>query len=466
MDRQDRVDTPQDSSTLHNASARVLSFFTKIYPGEIKLTISLFATVFLLLTAYYLAKPVRESWLAVSVIADLSKIEVKAYSGFLQSVVLMALIPLYSFLFDRLPRGKLLVGVNLFFICLFPVFWVLRPDYLVNQIPYSGVIFYIWIGIFAVSVVAQFWAFAADLYNEMDGKRLFPLIALGASSGAVIGSSIANFLVKDMGMNSYTMLLLAPLPMLLATALIYRIDRQESAAQRQPVLNDDPPGEDSRSALRIILGNRYLLAIALFVFLLNWVTSNGENILFAAVQESIASSYDFSVMSAEEIKRVTQQSTTTFYSRIYFWVNLIGMLLQAFVVSRLLLYGGVAGVLLIPPFVSLAGYGVMSTVGNIGMLTVAKTAENATNYSVTNTARHILWLPVARESLYKAKAAIDTMCVRFADGLAAITVIIGTRFFDASLRDFFIVNIVLILLWLLIAILILRERRQWNTVAT
>jgi AAA family ATP:ADP antiporter len=456
------VNNTQGSRALHDAGIRFLSFFTKIYPCEIKLTITLFSSVFLLLTAYYLAKPVRESWLAVSVIADLSKLEVKAYSGCLQSVVLMALIPLYGYFFDRMPRGKLLVWVNVIFIMLFPVFWLLRPGYLMDQMPYAGVIFYIWIGIFAVSVLAQFWAFAADLYNEMDGKRLFPLIALGASSGAVIGSMVANLLVKNMAMDSYSMLLVAPLPLLLATALIYYVDREETAAEHEHLSGDDPPQEDPRSAIRIILGNRYLIRIALFVFLLNWVTTNGENILFAAVQDSIANSYDFAAMAVEEKNRIVQDETTNFYSRIYFWVNLIGMLLQAFVVSRLLLYGGIAGVLLIPPFVSLAGYGVMSTGGNIGMLTVAKTAENATNYSVTNTARHILWLPVARESLYKAKAAIDTLCVRLADGLAAITVIVGSRFFHASITHFFILNIALILIWLLIAVMILQERRQWN----
>ncbi len=448
---------------IQTAGVKFLSFFTKIYPGEIRLTITLFTTVFLMLTAYYLAKPVRESWLAVSVIADLSKIEIKAYSGFLQSIVLMALIPVYAHLYDRVPRGKLLIGVNFFFILLFPVFWLLRPGFLAEQIPFAGVVFYVWIGIFAVSVVAQFWAFAADLYDESDGKRLFPLIALGASSGAVIGSWLTNYLVKDLALGSYSMLLLAPVPLLIASWLIYVVDRRETQQGHEHLAADDEPDEDPRNAFRIIMSSRYLLLIATFVFLLNWVTTNGENILFAAVQESIANSYDFANMSAEEASRIQQDETATFYSKIYFWVNLIGMLLQAFVVSRLLFYGGIAGVLLIPPFVSLAGYGAMTAGGGgVGLLTVAKTAENATNYSVTNTARHILWLPVAREALYKAKAAIDTMCVRFADGLAAVTVIIGTRFLGATTMEFFLLNIVIILMWLIVAVLILKERRKWE----
>ena len=142
------------------------------------------------------------------------------------------------------------------------------------------------------------------------------------------------------------------------------------------------------------------------------------------------------------------------------------MLLQAFVVSRLLKYGGIAGVLLIPPFVSMASYGTMSTTGGLGALTLAKTAENATNYSVANTARHILWLPVARESLYKAKTAIDTTCVRSADALAAVTVIIGTRFLQINVKGFFMLNLFLIVIWFFVALLILKERRGWDNLAS
>jgi len=134
--------------------------------NSVRLALALFSIVFFMLMAYYIGKPVRDSWLAVSVINGLSKIEVKAFSGFLQSLTLITLIPFYSKLYDKLPRGKLLVYVNLFFIICFPLFWLIRPGILGAISPYCGVAFYIWIGIFAVAVVAQFWTFAADIYDE------------------------------------------------------------------------------------------------------------------------------------------------------------------------------------------------------------------------------------------------------------------------------------------------------------
>ena len=195
--------------------------------------------------------------------------------------------------------------------------------------------------------------------------------------------------------------------------------------------------------------------------MLNWIVTNGENILFAAVQDNIAQ-MDVSGLTPKEVQAFVGRETTQFYSQIYFWVNLIGLLLQAFVVSRLLKFGGLAGILLVPPVVSLASTGTMSTAGSLATFTAAKTAENATNHSVANTARNILWLPVPKAALYKAKTAVDTVCVRLADALAAATVISCTRFSTLSVKNFLLINLVLIVVWFIVALLILQERRRWD----
>jgi AAA family ATP:ADP antiporter len=96
----------------------------------------------------------------------------------------------------------------------------------------------------------------------------------------------------------------------------------------------------------------------------------------------------------------------------------------------------------------------------LSVVTAAKTAENGTNYSINNTARQILWLPTSREMIYKAKAAIDTVCVRLGDGLAALTVLIGTRVMNVEVDSFILFNMVLIGLWLLFALLVVKEHRR------
>lgn len=431
----------------------MLNLITEVRPGEAAPAILLFCNIFLVLCAYYFIKPVREGWLSVSVVAGLSKLEIKAYSSFAQTLLLLAVIPYYARLTSRWARRDLISRVGLFFAMNLLLFWLLHPGFLFERIPYLGVIFYIWIGIFAVTLVAQFWSFAADLYGEERGRRLFPLIALGGGSGAVVGSWLGELLIKGLSLETFHLLLLACIPLLVALALARWVDRHgvsENHAGAEKQVHAAAP--DNAAAYGLILRTRYLRLTALMVFAMFWVMTNGENILFALVQRALeAEGADAAA---------TKAGTTTFYGNLYFWVNLTGLLLQAFLVSRLQRWGGFRALMLTPPLVSLAGYGAMTTQSAMAVVTAAKTAENGTNYSINNTARQVLWLPTTREMIYKAKAAIDTLCVRFGDGLAALTVLLGTRVWKVEVSDFILFNMALIGLWLVLAVLVVQEHQR------
>jgi ATP:ADP antiporter, AAA family len=86
-----------------------------------------------------------------------------------------------------------------------------------------------------------------------------------------------------------------------------------------------------------------------------------------------------------------------------------------------------------------------------------KITENATDYSVMNTARQLVWLPTSRDEKYKAKQAIDTFFVRAGDVLVAGLVFAGTHWLALSVRGFALANVGLIVAWLTIAFLLLRE---------
>ena len=90
-------------------------------------------------------------------------------------------------------------------------------------------------------------------------------------------------------------------------------------------------------------------------------------------------------------------------------------------------------------------------------MTVAKAAEKGVNRSVDKTTRQVFRLPTSREMIYKAKAAIDTLCVRFGDGLAAVWVLPGSRLLGARLEEFLWFNIALIGCRLWLAVLLARE---------
>jgi AAA family ATP:ADP antiporter len=91
---------------------------------------------------------------------------------------------------------------------------------------------------------------------------------------------------------------------------------------------------------------------------------------------------------------------------------------------------------------------------------VMKTAENSTAYSINNTARQVFWLPTTAEMKYKAKPAIETLFVRIGDGLAAATTLVGVHLFALSTPSYFAINVGLVTLWLLLAVVVVREHRR------
>ena len=168
---------------------RLLSPIADVRRGESLSALTMMLTMFLLLSGYYLLKTAREGF-----ILSEGGAEVKSYSSAGQAVVLLLLVPAYSALASRVNRIQLIQWVTLFFASNLVLFLMaLAAGARV------GILFFLWVGIFNVMVIAQFWGFAADLYTEEQGKRLFPLIGVGASLGAWIGSMRAGVLVKGAG---------------------------------------------------------------------------------------------------------------------------------------------------------------------------------------------------------------------------------------------------------------------------
>ena len=133
------------------------------------------------------------------------------------------------------------------------------------------------------------------------------------------------------------------------------------------------------------------------------------------------------------------------------------LVVQLFLVSRILKYIGVRAALLILPVIAFAGYALAAFVPVLGIIRWSKTAENATDYSLMNTLKGVLFLPTTREEKYKAKQAIDTLFMRAGDVLSAALVFAGTTWLGFAARQFALVNLGLVLVWLVIALRIGRE---------
>ena len=454
---------PDSAQPQRSTSERLLGLFTDVRPGEGSTALLMFVNVFLILCAYYFVKPLREGWIAVSDISGLSKMEVKAYSSFAQSVLLLFIVGWYSRLAARLDRVTLVKWATLFCISNMVIFWFLQPGLFIEALPISGIVFYVWVGMFGLFVVAQFWTFCADIYTDERGKRMMPLIAVGATSGAATGSWIVDQLVSTGIVDTEALLLVATAPLFVSIALTRMVADRESQGTPSPPA-ETPPGNHLAALFdgaRLVLLSRFLLAAALVTLLTNWVNTNGENLLFRVVQETLTEQAVTQGLTSDlEVLEYTRAGTTAFYGNFFFWVNVLALLLQAFVASRLLKYGGFASIALLLPVIALLSYTAMALLPVLAIVKMMKIAENATDYSINNTARHVLWLPVSSEMKFRGKPAIDTLYVRLGDGLAAITVLVGVQLLALSTTSFFVFNVTLVIGWLAFALMMIREHRK------
>jgi AAA family ATP:ADP antiporter len=184
------LDLPPEPSLPTRPLERMLRLFSDVREGEGPRLLALTLNVFLILVAYYLMKPVRE----VLILAQPGGAELKSYAYAAQAALLIVLVPLYGAVAARLPRRRLINGVTALFIACLPVFYMLAERGVV-----VGLVFFLWIGVFSLMVIAQFWAYANDLYTPAAGKRLFAVIAFGASAGAVAGAWLSGQLIQVIG---------------------------------------------------------------------------------------------------------------------------------------------------------------------------------------------------------------------------------------------------------------------------
>jgi ATP:ADP antiporter, AAA family len=449
-------DMTEQNKAAPSTLERVLGIVTEVHAGEGITALLLTCNVFLLLTAYYVIKPVREGL----IVAMESGAEYKSYLSAAIAVALLFAVPAYARVANRLPKNKLVVGVTLFFALHLLLFWIGSKVPVVER--NLGLVFFVWVGIFNMMVVAQFWAFANDLYTEAQGKRLFALVGLGASVGAAAGAYVTGFL-KGLGVYN---LLLVSAAMLVGCALLsqmaYNRERGKNAKEGAPA-KDAPKKE---GAFALVFANPYLLYIALFSLLFTLVNTNGEYIISSLVgkagQEAAAAA---GVTGGDAIRQFKGTYITTFYSSFFLWVNVFGVALQTFAVSRIVKLGGLRVAFFIFPVIALLDSIALIVlpaalaVSELSVVRPGKIAENATDYSLNNTVRNMLWLPTTTEMKYKAKQAVDTFFVRMGDVGSAGLVFLGGSILHWPVRNFAIVNAILIGIWIWLAVGIVQRNR-------
>ncbi|HEU4536343.1 MAG TPA: hypothetical protein VFS00_19600, partial [Polyangiaceae bacterium] len=332
----ERAQPPEGGPAEGNLSAleRALRLVTDVRAGEGAPVVALTASLFLLLTSYYLLKVAREP------LVLRAGAEVKSYAGVAQALIAIVVIQVYSAFASKVDRLRLVTGALLFFLTNLVAFAVSAGAGLAIGVP-----FYLWVGIFNYMSIAQIWALSADLYTEEQGKRLFAMVGMGSAFGAVAGSYFAKLLLKPpLGLPPAGpgVLMATAAALLVACVVLLRLayrlktarDERPGAAPGAPSSEPEPASEPAKGeggapskagGFRLIASDGYLLLVAALTLLLNWVNSNGEYIFDRTLVGGAAAR---AAAQGVSVDVVVGRSKADFF----LWVNLLGIALQTFVV--------------------------------------------------------------------------------------------------------------------------------------
>jgi AAA family ATP:ADP antiporter len=410
--------------------AFVLQLFGDVRAGEAGTVLLLTLDVFLILTAYYLLKVAREPLILLG-----GGAEVKSYASFGQTILLVFVSIAYGWLATRIGRMSLITSVTLFFVANLLVFWVLGLRHAPIGIP-----FFLWVGIFNIVTIAQFWSFCADIYTEEQGKRLFPIIGIGSSIGAVGGAWLASPIVAHG--TPFTLMVWAAAIFLVALGVTWMVQRREVLKEKANGEKKEEPVA-SGNAFAMVLKDRYLLLFAGMVLALNFVTKSGDYVLDRML-----------VLAAPAHAAAAHISQTAYIAQFkahYFQlINTIGVVLQLFVVSRVIKYAGLRAALVLVPIASIGGYGTALVMPLLAVLFVGRVVESSLDYSLSNTTQQTLWLRTSREAKYKAKQVVDAFCRRGGDAISAGVVWVGVHS-ALGTRGFLAINVGVTLAWIALA---------------
>jgi AAA family ATP:ADP antiporter len=437
---------------------RLLGVAAEVHAGEGLTALMLAVNGFLLLAAYYTIRPLRSALLLPVQIElpggmVLSGPEIASYTGAIFAVLFLAIVPLYGSIASKVDRIRLINLVTLFFVVTLIVFFVMGQARTYPRV--LGVTYFLWMGVFNLMIIAQFWSFANDLYTPEQGKRLFAIVGFGGSVGAGVGSLIASLLISRLG--AMPMMLVGAgillIAMLLSNLIHARDHRRPRSVEQAGPSPEEPLG--AVGGFRLVLSQRYLLLIGLLTLTVNVVNTNGNYLLSDAVAQMART-----VVATGNTGLTQGDVIGSYMAVIDFWQNLLSMAIQFFLVSRIFKYLGIGGALFVLPVLALGSYGLFALAPVLSLIRFTKIVENATDYSLQNTVRRALFLPTSREAKYKALQAVETFFWRAGDMMSAVTTFVVIQWLAMSVRGFAVVNFAVVVIWILLAVQLARENRR------
>ncbi len=377
---------------------RLLRRTIDIRPAEVPVVGWCWLYIFSVLSAYYIIRPIRDQMGVAGGVNNLQWL-------FTASLIGMLLLNLpFAWLVARLPRSQFITITYHFFaanILLFAA--VLRWSDPASAV-WIGRIFFVWVSVFNLFVISVFWQMNVDLFTSEQGKRLFGVIAAGATIGAIVGSSVTASLAEYV---SPTVLMLGSVVLLeVAVFSVGRLSLLSPKLQQRPVGGDGETliGGGMFSGIVDTFRSRYLISVAGFLLLFS-ITST-----FLYMEQAGIVSHSFSGRGAQ----------ITFFATVDLTVNVLTLVIQLFLTARILLTLGVALSLGLLPALTIIGFGALAGYfRRIIVVAAFQVLRRAGDYAIARPTRELLFTVVPREDRFKAKSFIDTIVYRTGDQVGA-----------------------------------------------
>lgn len=346
-----------------------------------------FAYFALLLAAYYLIRPVRDS-----LVAGLGSESIK-YLSTAVFALSAAVATVYGALIARIPRRWSVPGLYLVFALKLAGFAVLFAVLPGSRWVAGG--FYLWVAVFNLVMVSTFWSFMADLWGREDGQRVFARIAAGGSLGGVMGPWLARQWATDLGPTGLTVVA----AVLLGVGALLSVYLMRGTARDGHLRFDEPVGGRALAGLRMVWANPYLRRIALLLA--------GGSLLGMWVYIEVAQ------VAAHLFANSAER--TAYFAERDLWVNAGSLAIQFLVTPWLTRRVGVGGVLVISALTVAAAFAGLALWPVAGMLLGVNVLTRTLEFGFSKPSRDVLYTTVDAETQYKAKNVLDTVYARGCD---------------------------------------------------
>lgn len=403
----------------------ILNPFVRIKKEEWPKTLLMSLYFFLTITSYYILKPIRDS-----VFIDKYGAENLPYVWLLTIVVLSFIVSIYVKVADLVQKNILMSSTVIFFVSNLVGFWWLSH----SENRWIAVVFFVWVSIFSVMSVTQFWLYANDLFNPREAKRLFGFVGSGGILGGITGGMITHQLATAVGTRN--LLLVAAFILLLCALLINMIWVLEKGkgfiALGEGQSKEPVKVKETSQALRLIWEKRYLLLLVGLV----------------CVTKIVSTLVDYQFKNIIQTQITGLDARTAFFGQFFAWLNTVSLVVQFFFTGSILRRFGVGGALYLLP----AGL----AFGSLGILihpalwnaVFTMIYDGSMNYSLNQSTKEVLYLPIFREVRYRVKPFIDMVGYRMAKAIGSLLILFFVHQLHFSVRTLSFICLVLIAFWL------------------